>query len=313
MILTVTLNPSVDHTLFIDGLRLRDANRVRRVERDAGGKGLNLSRVYSELGGGTLATGLQPHGASAMIRQVLDEQGVGHDFVEVPGETRVNISVEDGSGEPPTSFNERGAPTPEGAWDDLVGKIRHYAPKCRWIAVGGSIPPGLDPGVYAELTDLAHELKVPILVDADGEALKLAAACRPDMIKPNEDEAARFLNWTPDRVHAEPIEALKGLENAAETVVLTLGSAGAWLRHGDEVIHAVPPKIEVRSTIGSGDSLLAGLLFGHGRGQSWADSLALGVACGAATALTDGCEIARRPMIDELLPQVYIERVTIFL
>jgi len=311
MVVSVTLNPSIDHALFVEGLNLHDANRVRRVERDAGGKGLNLSRVFSELGGETLATGLMPRGTRSLIDDVLKDQCVGHDFVDIPGEVRVNISVEDGSGEPPTTFNEPGAPTPEGAWAQVIERVRHHAKPGCWIAVGGSIPPGLHKGAYADLVDIARELGVPILVDADGEALRLAVEKHPDMIKPNEDEAARFLGWTPERVHEEPESALAALQSAARVVVLTLGSAGAWLTTDNDVWRATPPPVEARSTIGSGDSLLAGLLFGQITGKTWEEALALGVACGAATAMTDGSKIGRRATIDQLLPQVRTEHVTI--
>lgn len=311
MIVTVTLNPSVDHTLFIEGLRAHDANRVRRVERDAGGKGLNLSRVYAELGGETLALGLQPHGASALIRQVLEEQGAQHDFVEVPGETRVNISVEDGSGEPPTTFNEPGAPTPPGAWDAVLQRVRERAAGAAWIAVGGSIPPGIGPEAYAQLVQVSQGLGVAILVDADREALKLAVDLKPDMIKPNEDEAARLLGWPSEEIRDNPERALDAMKDMARIVLLTLGADGAWLEVDDQVWHAVPPKIEAKSTIGSGDSLLAGVLFAHEQGKDWGECLRLGVACGAATAMTDGSEIARRPVVESLLGQVNVRKVAL--
>jgi 1-phosphofructokinase family hexose kinase len=311
MIVTVTLNPSVDHTLFIDGLHPNDANRVRRVERDAGGKGLNLSRVYAELGGETLALGLQPHGASALIRQVLEEQGASHDFVEVPGETRVNISVEDGSGEPPTTFNEPGAPTPDGAWEAVLQRVRERAAGAAWIAVGGSIPPGIGPEAYAQLVQVAQELGVAILVDADREALKLAVDLKPDMIKPNEDEAARLLGWPSEEIRENPERALAAMKDMARIVLLTLGADGAWLEVGDQVWHAVPPKIEAKSTIGSGDSLLAGVLYAHEQGNDWGECLRLGVACGAATAMTDGSEIARRPVVESLISRVDVRKVAL--
>lgn len=310
MVVTVTLNPSVDHTLFIDGFRPNDANRVRRVERDAGGKGLNLSRVHAELGGVTTAIGILPHGGCTLVHQVLDEQGVEHDFVDIPGNLRVNISVEDGSGKPPTTFNEPGATVPPDSWIDLVSRLRRHAVGADWIAAGGSIPPGLPPSVYADLVDIAHELGVAVLIDGDGESMRLAAARVPDMIKPNEDEAARLLGWTSAQVRDDPIAALAAMRSSARIVVLTLGAAGAWLATEGETWQATPPKVEVRSTIGSGDSLLAGLLFARSKGEGWDEALRLGVACGAATATTDGSEIARRPIIEGLKPQVRVERVT---
>src|SRR5687767_14387149 len=106
MILTVTLNPSVDRAVFVDRLKVNDTNRVVRTETDAGGKGVNLSRVLRELGGETVATGFLGGGTGAYICKVLDLQDVPHCFVEVSGETRTNFSVEDAEQNPPTTFNE---------------------------------------------------------------------------------------------------------------------------------------------------------------------------------------------------------------
>ncbi|RYG85468.1 1-phosphofructokinase, partial [bacterium] len=108
MLLSVTLNPSVDHALFLTELKVGDTNRVTRTERDAGGKGINLSRVYAEMGGETIASGFLGGGTGAYVRGVLEAQGVRHDFVTTSGETRLNFSVEDESHGKPTTFNERG-------------------------------------------------------------------------------------------------------------------------------------------------------------------------------------------------------------
>ncbi len=142
MILTVTLNPSVDHTLFVGTIVLHDTNRVQRTERDAGGKGVNLSRVVAELGGKTSATGFLGGGPGAIIRQVLNDQGVLNEFTEVAGETRINFSIESGDG-PPTSFNEQGPEISPAELDTFRGRLQGHLREAEWLTLGGSLPKGV--------------------------------------------------------------------------------------------------------------------------------------------------------------------------
>lgn len=308
MILTVTLNPSVDHALFVDKLKLSDTNRVLRCERDAGGKGVNLSRVVAELGGDTVATGFLGGGPGAYIRQVLQKQGVKRDFIEVHGETRINFSVEDESGKPPTTFNERGPTITEADMEELIAHVRKMAKKASWIAMGGSLPPGVPTSIYHDLGELARESDCKLALDADGEPFKLGLAVKPDFIKPNEAEAGRLLGREL-KSDDDVIEAAKELSEKATIVVISRAEKGAVLAAEGNVYMGLSPKVEARSSIGSGDSLVAGFLWALTEGQSLEDAFRLGIAAGAATATTDGSEIARRPVIEKMLPQVRVSRV----
>src|SRR5690348_1023172 len=117
MILSVTLNPCVDHTLFVEGLRPHQRNKILRLETDAGGKGINLSRIVAELGGDAVATGLVGGDSGRLVAAALERQGVRNDFVEVAGETRRNFSVESGDGDP-TTFNAVGPEVTGIEWED---------------------------------------------------------------------------------------------------------------------------------------------------------------------------------------------------
>lgn len=316
MILTVTLNPCVDHAMFVEQLHPNDSNRVVRVERDAGGKGLNLSRVVAELGGSTVATGFLGGSVSHSIRHDLDSQGVVHRFVPIEGETRVNFSVEDASGLPPTTFNERGPAIQAHELAEFWNLLPELLYAARWLAVGGSLPPGVPASVYADVVAFARSHGVRVMVDGDGEAMRLALEAGPDVVKPNEDEAERLLGVS-IASRDDAISAVRQLwsrvQGTGATVrrhaLLSRGANGALLACEEGIYEGVPPKVEVKSTIGSGDSLLAGFLFGLENGSSTSEALRLGVACGAATATTSGAEIARRPVIDRLLHDVRVEKI----
>lgn len=311
MVLTVTLNPSVDRALFIEELRVGDTNRVIRTETDAGGKGVNLSRVLCEMGGDTVATGFIGGGAGAYICRVLDQQKLDHCFIEVDGETRTNISVEDANRGLPTTFNERGPQITDSDLDRLFGRVKEFLPRIQWLAMGGSLPPGAPDDVFRRLVEVAHEAGVRTLVDADGEAMKLAMEAKPSFVKPNEKEAARLLNRdiTGRNESLRAAQELYELNGASENVaVVSRGPGGAALACELGVFDGITPNVEMRSTVGCGDSMLGGMLWAMQKGEPLTTAFQWGLAAGAATAFTDGTEIARRAVVEQLFPQARIEQ-----
>lgn len=308
MILTVTLNPSVDRTLFVEKLTPFDTNRVVHAETDAGGKGVNLSRVVAELGGETLALGFLGGGPGAFVRSVLDVQGVHHGFIEVPGETRINVSVEEEDHQhPPTVFNERGPKIEPEHWEKLIEKCKATAPRATWACLGGSIPPGLPKDAFLTLGKLFKEAGCKLAIDADGEPMRIALQAKPDLIKPNMSEAERLLGH-PLRTLAQTVDSVREFCRAGiEYPIISRGKAGAVLGTKERIYIAHSPEVRARSTIGSGDSMIAGFLWALTSGKSPAEAFAWANAAGAATATTNGAEIAQRPVILELLNQVRME------
>ena len=307
MIVSVTLNPCVDRVVFVPGLKVGDTNRVDRVETDAGGKGVNLSRVVAELGGKTIATGFLGGGNGAHIRHVLRAQGVHNSFVEIAGTTRVNTSIEAGDG-PPTTLNEAGPQISDEEWHRLLAHCETLFHRADWVALGGSLPPGVPVDAFRALGELARREGCRVLLDADGEAMRLGLQMRPDLIKPNLREAERLLGKTlPDRAAA--VSAARELRSMAENVIVSMGKDGAALATADGVWLGSSPQVEPRSTIGSGDSLLGALLWALEDGCDWPEALRWGLAAGAATATTDGSEIARGPVVRLLYNEASVERV----
>ncbi|MEO7454591.1 MAG: 1-phosphofructokinase [Fimbriimonadales bacterium] len=309
MILSITLNPSVDRTLFVDGLQPHDANRVLRCEIDAGGKGVNAARIIGELGVPVTATGFLAGGNGRYIADVLDSENIDEAFVWVPGQTRMNVSVEDGSGRPPTTFNERGPEIAGEQLEELNDLIQKHLCACKFVTAGGSLPPGISAGVYADFIGRSRDQGVPVCVDADGEALKVALEARPFLVKPNADEAGRLLGDAPRSLRDAVDSAKRIRELGAEVAIVSMGAAGAALAAEGVALIADPPEIEAKSTIGAGDSMVGGFIAGLYRGYSVSDAFRLGAAAGAATASTDGSETGRREVIDQLLPLVIIRTV----
>ncbi|MFZ4507390.1 MAG: 1-phosphofructokinase family hexose kinase [Fimbriimonas sp.] len=311
MILSVTLNPSIDHALFVKELVIGDTNRVQNVETDAGGKGVNLSRVVAELGGQTVATGFLGGSTGMMVQGVLERQGVGCAFIEVAGETRTNFSVEDDAKGTPTTFNQKGPQIELAEFQALLAKVASLANNARWVAMGGSLPPGVPGDAFAQIGAIATAAGCSVMIDADGEAQRLGLACRPQFIKPNTPETARLLGRT-ITTEEEAIAAardLLGFVQADGFAVLSRGKAGAILVSDAGVWLGRSPEVVTHSTIGSGDSLIGAMLWGLETGKTLPEAFQWGLAAGAATAFTDGSEIARRPMIEELLPRAIVTPV----
>jgi 1-phosphofructokinase family hexose kinase len=309
MILSVTPNPCIDKTIFIDGLNAYSSNRVLRTETDAGGKGVNVARVAAELGQRAFATGLLGGKTGKLVAAVLDEEGVRHDFVKSRGETRINISVEDQSGNPPTTFNERGETVKQSELDKLVDIVFAKSVDAKFVSVGGSIQPGIPTTFYRQVVELGKTHGADVVVDAEGEVLKSALTAGPFLVKPNASEASKLLERNIESIQ-DALEAAQEINKmGAKIAIVSLGSEGAVLATENISLVSEPISVEAQSTIGAGDSMIAGYLVGQLRGMTIHDSFALGAAAGAATAMSSGSDIGRRKDIDRLFKKAIIKEI----
>ncbi len=309
MISTVTLNPAFDRTIYVGGLVCGDTNRITRTELDAGGKGVNASRMLAVLGSETVALGFVGGTTGRFIEHVLFEEGIHTDFIRTVAETRTNIDIECRDGLPPTTLNERGGPITPDELTRLKACVRAWAKQSKMMVLGGSIPQGVEPTIYAELIEIIRSEGSKAVLDADNQSLLHGIAAGPSMIKPNIEEAKRLTGMelkTPCDV-AEAARAL--VARGIELVVVSMGKRGAVAASASECYYAVPPRVEVLSTVGSGDSMVAGICAGLVGGKSLADALALGSASGAATAMSSGVEMGKREDVLRLLSGVAVERL----
>lgn len=309
MIITVTPNPAVDQTLFVDRLDVSDVNRFHTSQLDPAGKGINVSRIVHRLGWPTIAFGFLAGEIGLIAEHALNAEGVQHHFVQVPGQTRLNITaVGEVDGKAMSFYGPGPAVAPE-YLDTLHGMIEFWLPAGRVLVLAGSLPPGAPTELHAGYIRLATEKGVKAILDADGEPFRLGIEAMPYLIKPNVQEAERLLGRSlPDL--AAVVDAARELSaGGIAVVVISMGAEGVVCAEGDRVWRAIPPKVQRRSTVGSGDSLVAGLAVALARGEPIEDGLRLGTAAGAATAMTPGTALGTAEEIRSLLPQVRIEAV----
>lgn len=306
MLATVTLNPSLDKTIYVDGpLGLDDTNRASSHRLDPGGKGLNVSRVLWELGQPSLLFGFAGGDTGRRLEKFLIDEGLTCDFNWTMGETRENIIIQQAGQGLQTKLNMPGPTIRVDELHRLKRKIAGRSQDYDWIVFSGSIPPGLSPGVYRELAEEATLRKDRVVLDADGEALRLGLEARPFMIKPNLHELKRMVGQDlPDSaaVHAALTEILDG--GRVELVILSNGPAEVIAATRHERWIARPPQVEVRSTVGAGDSMVAGFLDRYTQGVSLEESLRWAVAAGTACVAAYGTELAHYADVVRFAPQV---------
>lgn len=305
MIVTVTMNPAVDQTAWVDRLVAGEIHRVRRTHLDPAGKGINVSRVAHRLGWPTIAFGFVAGDAGDMVEKALAQEGVQHHFVRVPGETRINTTVIEEGGTA-TSFYAPGSAVPDVAARTLDDLLRFWVQAARVVVLAGSLPPGVPGDAYVTSVERARRHGAFAIVDADGDPLRLALDARPDLIKPNVAEAERLLGRAlPD--DAAVAAAAAELATRAGAVVISMGARGAICASAGRVWRITPPEVEVKSTVGSGDAMVAGIAVAIARGDRLENGLRLGTAAGAATAASSGTALGTREEVARYLPEVRVD------
>jgi len=256
---TVTPNPSVDRTVFVDALRPGEIMRSTRSWSEPSGKGVNVALALNAHGRPT--TAVVPIGgpAGAHLAEMLNQAGLDYQPVPITGEVRINISLIQPNGIV-TKINELGPVLSDAEGEALLDAARVKAQAGQWLAACGSLPRGLTDDYYAQLTETGHRAGARVVIDASGAALIKALAAEPDLVKPNVDELAEAVGG-PITTIGDVIDAAYELRTrGAKAVLASLGADGALLVNATQVLHGIAPVDNVVSTVGAGDALLAGYL-----------------------------------------------------
>lgn len=289
MILTVTLNPSIDTAYHIDHLAIDDVNRVD-PEKTAGGKGLNVSRVLVQLGDDVLATGMLGGHLGAFLAELMDADGIPHSFTPIAGESRICIAVlHDGN---QTEFLESGPEVSQAELEAFLARFAELVARedCEAVTISGSVPRGVPAGCYAGMVATAAAAGRPVLLDTSGASLDAAleAEVKPTLIKPNLSEVNALFgaSFTPDDVEALRRALAEDARFAGiPWVVVTMGGAGAVAFHEGRGYRVVMPGIPAVNATGSGDSTIAGFAHAIAAGEADEAVLRCGNACGKLNAM----------------------------
>lgn len=306
-ILTVTLNPSLDVTTSVEQLMAQQKLRCDPPRYDPGGGGINVSRAINELGGHSCAYVAIAGGTGRHLHGLLKDAGISVEMRELQGETRSTFQVMEKSTGEQYRFilpgPEQTAELGESLLADLIKCIR--TAKFRFVVASGSLPPGFAEDFYAKLAERMREMDVKLIVDTSGAALKSVLTARPFLIKPDRYEAQSLLGLTRDgSTSAEDLAEHLINQQAAEVAIVTLGSEGAVIATADMKLHIRPPKVEVRSAVGAGDSFIGALTLGLASGWSLENAGRYAVAAAASAVTTEASALCRRSQTDNFLKQM---------
>jgi tagatose 6-phosphate kinase len=315
VILTVTPNACVDKTYRIEGFALDRVNRPTLTHTVAGGKGINVARVYQTLGGEAIATGFLGGINGRIVARALQQEQIADRFVVIRGETRVCIAIIDPDAVTQTEVNESGPEVSARAVRALVRRVEGLLSQQRFefVVLSGSLPPGVPVTLYAELIEIARSYQVRTVLDTSGPALRAGVAARPWLVKPNRAETEVLVGYP--LVDSAALLAAAGELHCAHgiaMVALTLGDQGALLLAGEGTWRATPPSIRFVSAVASGDSFVAALLWAWQHGEQPGNpesALRLATGAGAANAEVIGAGFCSREAITMRAEQADVQRL----
>lgn len=309
MILTVTLNTSIDKLYLLEKLTPYTVMRVLETRNTAGGKGMNVSRVAAQLGEPVTAMGFVGGFVGQYFESLITQPNIRKAFTHIASETRSCINGWDLSTGRSTEYLEPGAPVTAEEVARFFQDFQRELDAADVVAISGSMPKGVPADCYATLIGLCKQKGKPVLLDTSGETLRNAVAAAPTFIKPNTDEIAQLMGYAPETL-SQTVACARALhEGGIPMVAVSLGAQGALLVTQYGALLGKPPHIEPKNTVGCGDSMVAGFAVGIARNLSDRDTLRLAVAVSAANALSMGTGEYTPEDLQRLLPQVEIQSI----
>ncbi|MBA2536337.1 MAG: 1-phosphofructokinase family hexose kinase [Actinobacteria bacterium] len=291
MIVTVTLNAAMDRTLSVPNFQLGQRHRASLGFASAGGKGINVARALKHIGVPVVCTGFAGGRNGTQIVEDLTSDGILNDFVRIRGESRTSVAVLDPISNAYTEINEWG---PDVAGDELEmlrEKLAYLTQGASFVVFAGSLPRGVDAEFYAEMIREANRRHVLTVIDAEGEALRLAVEAEPYLVSPNVREAEALVGheFNDDDDLTNGLDEIAAL--GARNVLITLETGCYALLRDDREEHrvrALAPRLEAVSRVGAGDTLLAGFIAAREAGRSVEEAVRSAVAAGAASVVEAG-------------------------
>jgi 1-phosphofructokinase family hexose kinase len=305
----VTLNPAIDQSVAIADFTAGSVNRVLWEQSDPGGKGVNVASFLADLGLRVAVTGLLGRDNAGVFEHLFATKQITDTFVRVPGKTRVNVKIIDEANQGITDINFPGATATPADLAQLGRRINALLAEHDWFVLSGSAPSGVAADYYAGLIRQLKMAGKQVVLDSSGDLLRHGISAAPWAIKPNIAELEELLGVTLVDQASVVAAARRLLAQGLGCVVVSMGVEGALFVTTDECLLAIPPHVEVKSTVGAGDAMVAGLLAGKVRGWPLADCarLATASAIGALTQL--GPRLPSAHIVEANMAQVTLRHV----
>ncbi len=307
MIFSVCPNPCLDVSYRVGALVEDDTNRVDSFTLSPGGKGVNAARVIAKFCDDSYL--IAPLGGciGKCVKNMLEEEGVTSIFIETESETRVNTILHQNEKKKHILIAVKGNRLQPKEIEKLhLAICKDLSPL--YLILGGSIPEGLPPNFYKSVIESYRGTETKIIVDADGEILHRAVEAAPFAIKPNKYELERLVG-SPLLTVKEIVAAAKEvLSKGVQVVIVSMGEYGVICVTQERTFRAIPPKVEVKSTVGAGDSLVGGFVFSLFSGKTLEEAVKFGVACGTATVMEEGTGLCSPNRVYELIDKITVRQ-----
>lgn len=304
-ILTLTMNPTIDINSQVDQVKPEKKLRCKQPNYEPGGGGLNVSRAIHELGGSSAAMYLAGGANGKLLGQLLDQEGITQQQIPIENLTRENFHIREAFGDQQFRFAMPGPEVGKDEWQKCLQYIQNQNPKPKYIVASGSLPPGVPHDFYARLSQIAKNQKIQIIIDTTGEPLRMAVEEGVFLIKPNMREVNDLIGKdVENEIELKKVARDILKQGNSEVIVISLGAGGAFVVTREKCEHLRSPTVPIKSKVGAGDSMIAGIVLALTRGEKLIDAVKYGVAAGAAAVMTPGTELCRHDDVEQIYRQM---------
>ncbi len=307
-IITITFNPAIDKSTTVPALIPEKKLKCTKPVYEPGGGGINVARAIKKLGGTATAIYMAGGYTGKAFTQLLNKEGIDSIVAEIKENTRENLIVYETSTNQQYRFGMPGPSILEHEWQQCLAQIENIK-EADFIIVSGALPQGIPLAVYSKIGSIARSINAKLIVDTSGEALMEAVQTGLYLIKPNLAELSSLLGkegLNIERVDEAAREVIN--KGKCEVVVVSMGAAGAMLVTGNLAMHIMPPAVKIKSTVGAGDSMLAGIVLSLAQNKSIEEAAQYGVACGTAATMNAGTELCRKEDADHLYKLIQMNK-----
>ena len=308
-IITITFNPAIDKSTTVPVLMPEKKLRCTSPVYEPGGGGINVARAIKKLRGHATAIYLAGGCTGKAFAQLLEEEGINNSAIEINDSTRENLIVLETASHQQYRFGMPGPTINRTEWKNLLASVENEK-NVGFIVVSGSLAPGIPGDIYSRIAGIAQTKNAKLIVDTSGNALKQAVQAGVYLIKPNLGELGTLVgknNLNIERVDEAAREVINS--GKCEVVVVSMGAAGAMLVTHTIMEHILPPAVKIQSTVGAGDSMVAGIVFGLAQNKGIREAVRYGVACGTAATINPGTELCRKKDADHLFSLIQSREV----
>jgi len=309
MITTVSLNPAIDKTILLSSMDRGGVNRITAAREDIGGKGINVAKILNRLGIETRICGFIGSDNRQRVEELIAHEHLEYHFLEVEGLTRTNTKIVELDAGMTTDLNEQGFYIQEEKLSQLKEMMHTMSRGSHFTVFSGSIPKGLPDSIYKELI-LEGTGDTKAVLDADGELLTEGIKAGPYMIKPNLHELETAFGVkleSTDKIILFCRELIKNYQ--IRLILVSMGAKGALLITEEECFYSSPVDVVVKSTVGAGDSMIAGMLFGIEQGLSLEEAFGYATACGTLAVTKEGTQSFSLEEVKQMYKKVIVTRI----